>query len=118
MEYSEEQLKELVTQAHMAGQMAQSDITDPSFSDAMAYWLNRWKAPPERMTIHQCELKAQELGYDCTYFDLCGPNGRKRCKWDDAYMGIVTSLESGKLFSVESLYRNPSVWAENVSLTQ
>ena len=41
------------------------------------------------MNIHQCEAKAQQIGYDKARFIAVFPVGPVQCQWLDAYMGIL-----------------------------
>lgn len=42
----------------------------------------------EKLSLNQCEEIAKSAGYDSMKFYLCGPKGKKKCKWLDAYFGI------------------------------
>ena len=67
-----------------------------------------------KMTIHQCEMRAQDEGFDTATFDLCGPLGKKSCRWEDAYMGTLEV--EGKLILVSDQMRFLSIdrlWCEN-----
>lgn len=71
----------------------------------------------ERCTVGQCREIAKRLGCDSTTFDLCGPTGRKKAKWLDAYLGLFT-VEGGTGFMRASdveLLRD--LWCENVTCT-
>lgn len=39
--------------------------------------------------IRECEQKAQEEGFDSATFTLAGPTGLLKCKWIDAYLGVL-----------------------------
>jgi hypothetical protein len=39
--------------------------------------------------IHECERKAQELGFDKCVFNADFPNGTRKCRWLDAHMGLI-----------------------------
>lgn len=41
------------------------------------------------MNIHQCEAKAQQIGFDRARFIAVFPVGPVQCQWLDAYMGIL-----------------------------
>jgi hypothetical protein len=68
----------------------------------------------EKMTIHQCETRAQKEGFDTATFDLCGPAGKKSCKWQDAYMSLV-EIEGTLVLVNSQMYSLPvdRLWCEN-----
>ena len=67
----------------------------------------------EKLTINQCESLAQDLGEGAT-FDLCGPKGKKPCKWLDAYMGLF-QIEGEEGFMMTSQIQFASnLWCENL----
>ena len=41
------------------------------------------------MNIYQCEEKAKDIGFDKAKFVAFFPAGPKKCKWLDAYMGLL-----------------------------
>ena len=68
----------------------------------------------EKMNILQCKEMAKDIGFDSTTFDLCGPIGRKKAKWLDAYFGIF-EIEGVDGFLMASQFQySPDVWCENV----
>jgi len=68
----------------------------------------------EKMSIQQCESLAKKFDYDGATFDLCGPKGKLKCKWLDAYMGIF-QIEDSKGFNMTSQFEfNPNMWCENL----
>ena len=72
----------------------------------------------EKLTIHQCEELAKKVGYDSATFDLCGPKGRKPCKWLDAYMGLFI-IEGDKGFCMTRQFEFvPDIWCENLMPAQ
>lgn len=42
----------------------------------------------DKLSILQCQKLAQDIGYDGSTFDLCGPKGKLKCTWLDAYFGL------------------------------
>jgi len=69
----------------------------------------------EKMSIQQCESLAKKFDYDGATFDLCGPKGRIKAKWLDAYMGIFM-LEGSDGFNMTNQFEfNPDVWCENLA---
>jgi hypothetical protein len=66
----------------------------------------------ERMSLVECEDKARDEGFDTATFDLCGPGGRKKCQWLDAYMGMFRmDGESG--FVMTNDLKRMGFWCEN-----
>ena len=41
------------------------------------------------MNLRQCEVKAQEIGFDTAKFSAVFPCGEVKCQWLDAYMGLL-----------------------------
>jgi hypothetical protein len=41
------------------------------------------------VTFRECQLKAQDEGYDHTAFTANFPIGRRQCLWIDAYLGAL-----------------------------
>jgi hypothetical protein len=69
----------------------------------------------EKATIHQCQELAKKFGYDGTTFDLCGPKGKLKAKWLDAYMGLF-EIEGQEGFSMTKQFEFiPDVWCENIT---
>ena len=68
-----------------------------------------------KLSLIECEKLAQEQGYDTATFDLCGPSGRKKCKWEDAYIGVLKV--DGDIVLVDNhfykLVNDLRLWCEN-----
>jgi len=62
--------------------------------------------------MYECEELAKDHGFDKATFDLCGPFGRKKAKWLDAYFGMFC-LEGDKGFMTVKSVMPYGVWAEN-----
>lgn len=69
----------------------------------------------ERMTLLECEKRAQKEGFDSATFDLCGPLGKKQCKWADAYMGIL-EIDDKIVVITDKMYLSKMLWCENFSV--
>lgn len=67
-----------------------------------------------RMSILQCQEAAKELGFDSAEFDLCGPKGRLKCKWLDAYFGFFQVEGAGGFNTASQFQFAPDVWCENL----
>ena len=68
----------------------------------------------EKLSIQQCESLVKKLGFDKATFDLCGPKGKLKAKWLDAYMGIF-QIEGQEGFSMTRQFEfHPDVWCENL----
>lgn len=61
------------------------------------------------MTLHQCQNKAKDIGFNSSVFEASFPAGKYTCAWVDAYFGffsidvpgrdgIVTVTEVGRDF--------------------
>lgn len=50
------------------------------------------------MDIWRCQKIAEKDGYDSAEFWADFPAGRKRCKWLDAYFGMLTIPDAGDGF--------------------
>jgi hypothetical protein len=72
-----------------------------------------------KMTLTACERRAQDDdASDKATFDLCGPVGRFRCKWLDAYMGLfVKADDASKGFFMVRDFDAPEIWVENYDAT-
>ena len=68
----------------------------------------------EKLTINQCESLAKKMGFDKTTFDLCGPKGKLKAKWLDAYMGIFHIDGQEGFVMTRQFEFNPDVWCENL----
>jgi hypothetical protein len=68
----------------------------------------------EKMTIHQCQELAKKVGFDKTEFMLCGPKGRVKAKWLDAYFGFFQVEGSDGFNTVQQFAFNPDVWCESL----
>lgn len=66
----------------------------------------------DKMTMAECEELAKEQGYDKATFDLCGPFGKKKATWLDAYFGFFV-LEGQTGFSTSKQAAEYGLWAEN-----
>lgn len=71
-----------------------------------------------RMNILQCQKMAQDIGYDSATFDLCGPKGRLKCKWLDAYLGLFRQEGEDGFMSVQTFQFLPDLWCENLTLSE
>lgn len=68
----------------------------------------------EKMNILQCQEMAKNIGFDSTTFDLCGPKGRKKASWRDAYFGFFEIEGVDGCFAASQFQYYPDVWCENV----
>lgn len=68
----------------------------------------------KKLTIHQCQELAKDIGYDHATFDLCGPKGRTPCKWLDAYLGLFIVDGAEGFNTVSQFEYAPDIWCENV----
>jgi hypothetical protein len=68
----------------------------------------------EKLTIQQCQRLAEKAGFDSATFDLCGPKGKLKAKWLDAYMGMFQVEGSDGFMMTRQLEFNPDVWCENL----
>ena len=68
----------------------------------------------ERMSILQCEALAKDIGFDSATFDLCGPNGRMKAKWLDAYMGIFQIDGQEGFIMTSQVQFAQNLWCENL----
>lgn len=67
-----------------------------------------------RMNILQCQEAAKQLGFDSAEFYLCGPRGRVKCKWLDAYFGMFM-VDGATGFNMASQFQfAPDVWCEGL----
>lgn len=59
-----------------------------------------------KFSIAECENLAKDLdAFNKMEFDLVGPTGRVRCRWDDAYYGIFSIVgKSGALMTSQFKY--------------
>lgn len=71
---------------------------------------------PEKITILQCEELAQECAFDGSTFDLCGPTGRRKAKWLDAYMGLFEIEGINGFLMAKDFSFAPDVWCENFTV--
>lgn len=71
----------------------------------------------EKMTIHQCQELAKKAGYDKTEFLLCGPKGKMKAKWLDAYFGMFQIEGSDGFVMVQQFAFNPDVWCESLEFS-
>ena len=68
----------------------------------------------EKLSIQQCQSMAQDVGFDSATFDLCGPKGRLKAKWLDAYFGMF-QIEGNENFVMAKQFEfAPDVWCENL----
>lgn len=73
------------------------------------------KSPQQkRMTIIQCEAIAKDIGFDCATFDLCGPKGRMKAKWLDAYMGMFEIEGQAGFILTRQVQFAENLWCENL----
>lgn len=69
----------------------------------------------EKISVQQCQTIAKKIGFDSTTFDLCGPNGKKQCKWLDAYFGFFEEIGKEKSgFMTVGQIEFTDLWCENV----
>ena len=68
----------------------------------------------KKMTLNQCQELAKTLGHDSATFDLCGPKGKKPCKWLDAYLGMFIIDGSEGFTMVSQLQFAQDLWCENL----
>jgi hypothetical protein len=47
------------------------------------------------ISIHQCQRKAEEIGYNSSRFLALFPAGPEVCRWLDAYVGLLIVDEDG-----------------------
>lgn len=72
----------------------------------------------QKMNILQCQEAAKELGFDRATFDLCGPKGRVKAKWLDAYFGFF-QIDGSEGFIMASQFQfAPDVWCENLTAAE
>jgi hypothetical protein len=70
----------------------------------------------EKMNILQCQKLAEDVGYNSTTFDLCGPTEKLKAKWLDAYFGFF-EIEGQEGFLMVSQFQfSPNVWCENLRI--
>lgn len=67
----------------------------------------------EKLTIHQCQNLAKDIGFDGATFDLCGPKGKKPAKWLDAYMGLFQIVGHEGFMMVRDIEFS-NLWCENL----
>ena len=41
------------------------------------------------MNLYRCQEKAKEMGFNSTIFYVEFPAGKVKCRWFDAYMGLL-----------------------------
>jgi hypothetical protein len=68
----------------------------------------------ERMTIHQCQRLTIKLDAPDATFDLCGPKGKKPCKWLDVDMGLFQIDGQDGFCMVSDFEFMPNIWCENL----
>lgn len=68
----------------------------------------------KKMTIHQCQELAKDVGFDKATFYLCGPKDRIKAKWLDAYFGLFQVDGDKGFVSVQQFQYNPDVWCEDL----
>ena len=68
----------------------------------------------EKMSIQQCESLAKDVGYDSATFDLCGPKGKMKAKWLDAYFGFFQVEGSEGFMTVSQIQYAQDLWCENL----
>jgi hypothetical protein len=72
----------------------------------------------ERMNINQCQRLAEKIGFDKATFDLCGPKGKLKAKWLDAYMGIFQIAGQEGFVMTRQFEFQPDVWCENLMVEE
>lgn len=71
----------------------------------------------EKLSILQCQQLAKTIGYNTATFDLCGPKGKLKAKWLDAYMGIFQiGEESGGFNMVSQFQYLPDIYCTNLQV--
>ena len=70
----------------------------------------------DKLSINQCESIAKKMGFDHMTFDLCGPKGKRKAKWLDAYMGLFQVEGSDGFMMTRQLEFQPDVWCENLQM--
>jgi hypothetical protein len=69
-----------------------------------------------KLNILQCQEFAKDSGFNSIEFDLCGPSGKLKCRWLDAYFGVFEVIEKGKesdgFLSVQQFKYNTDIWCE------
>jgi hypothetical protein len=68
------------------------------------------------VSILQCQEIAKDVGFDSMTFDLCGPKGSRKAKWQDAYFGFFKLEGEDGLFSASQLQFAQDLWCENLML--
>ena len=68
----------------------------------------------EKMTIHQCEALAKEIGFDGATFDICGPRGCRKAKWLDAHFGFFEIEGQQGYVRTEQLAFTQGLWCQNL----
>jgi len=67
----------------------------------------------EKMNILQCEEFAKKSGqYNSMEFFLCGPKGKLKAKWLDAYYGFFQIEGQDGFLRAQEFAFNPTVWCE------
>lgn len=70
----------------------------------------------EKISLVQCQALAKKMGFDRTVFDLCGPLGRKKTKWLDAYYGFFSIEGEEGIYRVSDFVFVNDLWCENIEL--
>jgi hypothetical protein len=71
----------------------------------------------EKMSILQCQEAAKKFGFDSVTFDLCGPKGKVKAKWLDAYMGMFKIEGQDGFIISQQIQFSPDTWCENLMPT-
>lgn len=70
----------------------------------------------EKVHILQCQVLAKKIGFGKTKFDLCGPTGRLKARWIDAYLGFFEIEGQEEIYRVSDIQFVNDIWCENIEL--
>lgn len=68
----------------------------------------------DKMTLHQCESLAKDVGFDGATFEFCGPLGCKKAKWVDAYFGLFEIEGQEGVLMTKQLEFAQGLWCQNL----
>lgn len=68
----------------------------------------------KKMTLHQCQELAKDVGFDSSTFKLCGPKGSKNAKWLDAYFGFFQLEGNDGFMSARDFAFAQDLWCEDL----
>jgi hypothetical protein len=70
------------------------------------------------MDIYECERRAKDDGaFDKATFDILGPNGAIKCRWLDAYFGLLQAEGQEGFWTVKDVAAIPGLSIENYSVS-